>query len=282
MEPSGQSISEHVNQEWSQQIQDMGFSKAVAEKSLFLTQNASVEAAIEWINEHSSDPDFEEELQIVGTSESKPKLSKEEAAKKARELQEKLRKQREQKDKELEIEQEKERIRGQRELNEAKRKMEEQERKRAIEEQMREKKKQQEELRKMQEMLKRDKQERFGKIQTEEANEKSASERIQHSVKTIKTLYPEFRNPGVAKTCLNTLKIYLSNIQQNPSEDKFKNIRKQNKAFQERVAKVTGGVKFLTAVGFVEEEEFFSFKQVNNSLLEEGLKVLEEALQTFK
>lgn len=45
---------------------DMGFSKNVSEKSLFLTQNASLENAMEWIDKHSEDADFEEELRIVG------------------------------------------------------------------------------------------------------------------------------------------------------------------------------------------------------------------------
>ncbi len=41
----------------------MGFPKAVAEKSLFFTQGAgTIEKALEWIDEHSADPDFNEEL----------------------------------------------------------------------------------------------------------------------------------------------------------------------------------------------------------------------------
>jgi uncharacterized UBP type Zn finger protein len=40
---------------------DMGFLKVVAEKALFLTQ-AGVEKAMEWIEAHQTDPDFEEEL----------------------------------------------------------------------------------------------------------------------------------------------------------------------------------------------------------------------------
>jgi uncharacterized UBP type Zn finger protein len=43
----------------------MGFSKTVAEKALFLTQ-AGVEKAMEWVEKHMDDEDFNEELVIVG------------------------------------------------------------------------------------------------------------------------------------------------------------------------------------------------------------------------
>lgn len=44
---------------------DMGFTKTVAEKALFMTQ-AGVEKAMEWIEKHCDDADFQEELMIVG------------------------------------------------------------------------------------------------------------------------------------------------------------------------------------------------------------------------
>lgn len=48
---------------------EMGFSKIVAEKALFLNLAKPGDAignALEWISEHSEDPDFNEELKIVG------------------------------------------------------------------------------------------------------------------------------------------------------------------------------------------------------------------------
>ncbi len=62
----GESISSHVKANLVEQLMDMGFSKTVAEKSLFLTQNAGTENALEWIDKHGDDEDFEEELRIVG------------------------------------------------------------------------------------------------------------------------------------------------------------------------------------------------------------------------
>lgn len=66
----------------------MGYSKAVAEKSLFLTQNSSVDHAVDWIMNHMEDADFEEELMIVQQSAAGPTstLTKEEKLQKAKEM----------------------------------------------------------------------------------------------------------------------------------------------------------------------------------------------------
>lgn len=45
----------------------MGNTKIVAEKALFMTQNKkTIEAALDWIDEHRDDEDFNEELFITG------------------------------------------------------------------------------------------------------------------------------------------------------------------------------------------------------------------------
>lgn len=281
-ESEGQSISSMVNQTSVQSLKEMGFSTAVCEKALFLTGNSSVEAAFEWINEHQNDPDFEEELRVVGQGDNKPKLSKEEAAKRARDLQEQLKLKRIQKEKELELERERERIRTTKELAEAKRKFEEQESKRVIDQRMAEKRKTEDELKKMHEILRKEKELKFGKKATEEgAVTKPPQERMAAAIKTVKTLYPNFRNPGVAATTLNTLKAYITNIMNNPEEEKFQKIRKENKAFQDRIIKVNGAVVFLKAIGFEEEIEFFVLRNINRQLLEEGIRMLEDGVATI-
>lgn len=86
----GESISSHVNQAYVEQLSMMGFSKIVCEKALFMTggNQSTVEKALDWISAHSDDPDFNEELRIVGQSDNKPKstLTKEEKLLKAKEL----------------------------------------------------------------------------------------------------------------------------------------------------------------------------------------------------
>lgn len=56
-----------------------------------------------------------------------------------------------------------------------------------------------------------------------------------------------------AEDCIETLKKYLQNIIQNPSEEKFQKIRKSNRIFCEKVANAEGSSEFLTAAGFHEK-----------------------------
>ena len=52
------------------------------------------------------------------------------------------------------------------------------------------------------------------------------------------------------KICIDTLCKYMDNILKSPDDEKFRKIRKSNKAYQERVAKFEGHDLFLEAVGF--------------------------------
>lgn len=80
----GLPISGMVNQETVQKLMEMGYSKNVAEKALFLNQQI-LEKSIEWIYENQNEPDFEEELRIMGQEE-KQKMTPEEIQQKAMEL----------------------------------------------------------------------------------------------------------------------------------------------------------------------------------------------------
>jgi len=78
----------------------MGYSQAVSEKALFMVQGKGVAGALDWIDQHCNDADFEEALMIVGQDSSagpaKPmsNLTKEEKLLKVKELQESIRKKR--------------------------------------------------------------------------------------------------------------------------------------------------------------------------------------------
>jgi len=71
-------------------------------------------------------------------------------------------------------------------------------------------------------------------------------------------------------TCVETLCKYIDNILKNPSEIKYRRIRKNNKAFQERVAALEGTEDFLVGCGFntvtEENEEFWAFSGELESL----------------
>lgn len=64
-----QAISGMVNQQLCKELIDMGFSKNVSEKAVFMTQNKSIQLALDYIEQHRNDPDFEEELRIVKMEE---------------------------------------------------------------------------------------------------------------------------------------------------------------------------------------------------------------------
>ena len=57
--------------------------------------------------------------------------------------------------------------------------------------------------------------------EAEKAAAKSPIETIQHGIKTVKTLYTEDRQPGVAKTCMSTISKYVANVMKDPNEPKF-------------------------------------------------------------
>lgn len=44
---------------------------------------------------------------------------------------------------------------------------------------------------------------------------------VKHGLKTVKTLYTEDRQPGVAKTCFKTCQVYLTNVLKDKNEEKF-------------------------------------------------------------
>lgn len=71
-EPPKLGISDRVNSGHANDLQSMGYSKAVSEKALLMSGNKGVEGAMDWITAHMDDADFEEEMFIMGEVQ-KPK-----------------------------------------------------------------------------------------------------------------------------------------------------------------------------------------------------------------
>eukprot|EP01016_Furgasonia_blochmanni_P024464 TRINITY_DN2637_c0_g1_i3.p1 TRINITY_DN2637_c0_g1~~TRINITY_DN2637_c0_g1_i3.p1 ORF type:complete len:337 (+),score=112.60 TRINITY_DN2637_c0_g1_i3:389-1399(+) len=276
----GESISSHVNQEMVAILLSMGYSKNVAEKALFFVQSASVEKAQEWIDQNKNEPDFEEELRIVKQADDAPKLTPEEAAQKARELQQLLRQKRLEREKEEELERERSRIKGGKELTEARRAMEEQQKKRDAE--FRAKEKREDELAKqrMLEQLERDREERFGKkaVKTAVHAAKPPKEQCDFIIKQMKTVYPVTMYPQQLKTCFTTIKIYLENILKNPGEEKFKKINLSNENFKKRIGDWIGGTNLLTAAGFQEENGFLLMHEINTNHINDVISVMDREI----
>ncbi len=64
----GMPISPFVKKEFVDELLVYGFTKNASEKALYLTGGVSPEKAMEWIEKHQNEPDFNEELRIVGYS----------------------------------------------------------------------------------------------------------------------------------------------------------------------------------------------------------------------
>jgi len=261
-DPNPPEIKEKVNQELVKQIVEMGFSELRAEKALYITDNASLEHAVNWLAEHSEDADIDlPVLKPAPPPPVKPKMSKEEAEAKAMELQKKLRQQKAEKEKAMEKEKELERIESTKRMAEAQARMKEDENKRAIEQLAREKAEHEAHRAKLKEELRRDYIERFGKEPpTEEEEqaaaikEKSGKDKVAHFLQQLKKTYKDTDKEGL-KTCLSTLKIYTKNLMDNPQDPKFKKLKLDNKAFQSRIAPYEGAIDFLDALGFEKKED---------------------------
>ena len=132
----------------------------------------------------------------------------------------------------------------------------------------------------MREILERDKRERFGgsggaaAAAQQKQQEKSPEEQVEHGIKTVKTLYTEIRQPGVAKTCLKTCATFIKNVIKDPTNEKFRKINLDNENVQKRLAKVNGGLAIMRGVGFKQNPD-----GTNTYVIDEpNLEVLKKAV----
>ena len=164
----------------------------------------------------------------------------------------------------------------------AKREMEDSEMKRYAEIKKREKQEAELDKKRMLEQLARDKEEKFGKkfdsVSQTAKKEFTPYENAAYYLKAIKTLYPSFRAGDTTKNCYSTIKVILTNIVKNPTEEKFRKVKPSNPNFYERVGKFELGMKTLTALGFVEEGEFMVCKQPDMDTFTRLVAFLEEEI----
>ena len=117
--------------------------------------------------------------------------------------------------------------------------------------------------------------------QIKKKEQKPPFEEVKLGLKTIKTLYTEDRQPGVAKTCIKTINIYTSNIIKDPTNEKFLSINLANDAFQKRVGKINGGRMILKGLGFVEnaEEQKLVLQKYDADLFKKSAELFELELR---
>ena len=280
------SILDFIKPEVAQQLQEMGFSKNVSEKACLFTQS-NIERAVEWINEHQDDPDFEEPAQIEVSMDQQPKvqMSKEEAAIKAKELQQKMRKMHEEKQKEMDREHERIRIQNAKEMAKAREAEKERQARLFVEQKKRREKEDAEHRRQVLEQLERDKAERLGKKYVPPEQKQKVftkEENIQNFIKSIKIVYTPFRSGDTMKICFKTMKIMLNNILKNPNEDKFKTIKLSNPNVHERVGKISIALKIFEQLGFVKNDEVMTVTDVDTDLFNKTIGYLDNELSQLE
>lgn len=261
-DPNPEEIKSAVNQEMLKELLDMGFSELRGEKALYKTDNAGLEHAIGWLTDHANDADIDLPLlKPAPAAPERPKMSKEEAEAKAMELQRKLRQKKAEEEKLSEKERERMRIESTKMMVEANEKLKEEERLRAMQQQQREKEEHERHRAELKERLRQDYIERFGREPPAEEEivegsikEKSSKDQLIHFLNKLKKTYKD-SNPDGLKTCLATLKVYISNLQANPAELKFKKIKLDNKGFQGKILPFEGAVDVLDVLGFERKED---------------------------
>ncbi|KAL4436460.1 hypothetical protein ABPG74_003026 [Tetrahymena malaccensis] len=270
------------------QLQDMGFSKNVAEKAIFMTQDQkSLEAALAWTEKHQGDADYEEQLLMQISDESnKPKLSEAEARQKARELQQKLREERQKREAQEEIDKEKRRIMSGKNMGDAQREIQELKKRQDALQLKQQREQDAIDKQRMLEQLQRDREERFGKKfagnkpADQQAKEPTPFEKFQVGIKQVKTAHPRNIFLDKAQVCLKTIQIYIQNMVNNPTEEKFRKINLENKAYQTRVGECFGAKETLLYLGFVEEGTFLVNHNPNFEILKQALTFLEKEIST--
>lgn len=202
-EAPGEAISDHVNQVFVQDLVKTGLSKDVAEKALFFTQNASVDAALAWVEQHRGDPDFAEPLFIV--KQQGPKLTPEEAKKRAKELQAQIRENRAKKDKEAELEAEILRLKSGKGLTQAQRDLQDLQAKLDMERVRKDREEKEAAKQKIMDEINRDRRDKGLKPTSQVL--KPIEDLFPEILKKMHKVYPD---ATTVKTCLTTLNIYLS------------------------------------------------------------------------
>ncbi len=76
----------------------------------------------------------------------------------------------------------------------------------------------------------------------------AVAEKIRVKLVELKKAHPD-NSTGVT-TCFQTMQKYLANVYRDPSQEKFRNIRVGNPAFQQRVGAFTGSLDILELCGF--------------------------------
>jgi hypothetical protein len=257
-------LEEYIKVDLLQQLIEMGFSRDMAIRALWKTGNSDVDVAIDWLGihgENSLEEPLPETIEIRKPTqvEEKVKLTPEEAQAAALRLQKKLRDERIAREAQEAKDAERQRIASTKALMEQQAILDEQKRKRDLMERERLKREDEAHRAELAERLRLDYIERFG-CEPPVASTQTVPTKPKEKILWCLNQIGKKHSAEVSRGCLNTLRMYLSNIESNSAEKKFHKIRLGNKVFAERVYPCPDALELLRAVGFQESDEVLEIK----------------------
>jgi polyhydroxyalkanoate synthesis regulator phasin len=236
----------------------MGFSRNKAARALHFSGDGTVEQAVDWISTHENDKECSDDPFVKP-----PKLTPEEAKARAEELIKQAKAKREKEEKEMEKLREAERIRSGKELAAIARKEEEQRLKRMVELREREKREEKEAREKIRKKLEQDRRERRARmglpVDEPVEEKKDVEDKVKLPVKprekgdTMRSLLVALKKnapEGDSRIAFETLNKLVGNVTRDPSNPKFRTVKLENKAIQERVGRFADAVEFLCVCGW--------------------------------
>lgn len=266
-------VEQYVDAQSVQQLVDQDRSLVVAQKAVLFSGNKGVDAALAWLEAHKDDKDLEEPVSV----DPKPQLSAEEAALRARLLQDQIRGKIKEEEAKSQFESEKLRLKMGKEASEARRIQDEQRKAHEMELYLRERKRDEQDRDAILHKLEQDKRERFGDKYTAATavSEKSAQVKLSE---TYDKMYKISRMGQLRElhTCLSTLVSVVGRILANPQDAQLRQINASNPNFCQRVTDVVGAVHLLTLMGFEEKEGFYIMEQPDLNLLRDFQEFLQQ------
>jgi len=259
-------VKEKVKAELKEELMNMGFLEIRVEKACYFTENAGIPNAVQWLTDHEKDADIDFPLSKdqPAAAPAKPKLSPEEAEKRALELQQRLKRERDEREKQEEKDKEKARIVSQKQMQETQALLEEEQLKRDRQERDRLRREHEAHSAQLKEQLRLDYIERFGceppaeeQQEKEDITKKSAKDQMLYWMNQLRKNHKD--DPRM-KRVFETLKIYAGNAQKDSTNPKFLQVKKENKAFQERVAWCPEAIEIIQCLGFKDTPEFYQIQ----------------------
>lgn len=274
-------VEPQVDENAVAQLTEMGFSRNRAVRAIYSSQSTDIPQLVEWLEEHADDEDIDEPLRLPKAEATKKPRTKEEIKAILEEKKRKARERKEKLERQQEIEQEKERIRSGREMMQAAREQEEQ-RLRQMEEQRELERKEEARARnKIKEKLEEDRrarrraqglpdeltdEEKKREEEREHERQRQVREEDEKKAKAGMVLKPadlahKLRQPLVSikksqpsetsTECFKTLRKIVSNIWNDPDNEKFRKLVLSKPALQNKVVQ-PGGLEFLQLCNFTQ------------------------------